>query len=121
MALVGTPQHRGTTLQLVGVAGVNDDDVVMELNDVFRFNTFSLFSRLGAMDVDISLDGVNFTTAPISLEDEHSTNPQTRVVVTTAARWFRIFGDFKAIRIQQNGATAVADPILICGQVGRTR
>lgn len=122
MALVGTPNHRGSTLQVVGIAGTGDNAIVIELDDVQRFDMFALMSSNGAMDVEASLDGTNFTTtAPLALEDKHSTTPGTRVVVTAADRVYYFEGNYKAIRVRQAGATAVADPILICGKRGRTQ
>jgi hypothetical protein len=120
MPLVGTPNHRGTTLQVVGVAGVNDNDIVIEVDDVSRFNEFALSSSAGAMDVDVSLDGTNFITA-IALEDKKSVAPGTRVVVTAAAGLYYFEGNFKAVRVRQNAATAVANAVLTAGQKGRTR
>lgn len=120
MALVGTPNHRGTTLQVVGIAGTGDNAIVIELDDVQRFNEFALMSSAGAMDVDVSLDGVNFALA-IALEDKHSVAPGTRVVVTAADLLYYFEGNYKAIRVRQAGATAVADAILMCGEKGRTR
>lgn len=120
MALIGTPNHRGTTLQVVGIAGVNDNDIVIELDDVQRFNEFALMSSAGAMDVDVSLDGTNFAAA-IALENKHSATPGTRVVVTAADLLYYFEGNFKAVRVRQAGAGAVADAILVCGQKGRTR
>lgn len=123
MALVGTPHHRGSTLQVVGIAGTGDNAIVIELDDVSRFDMFSLMSSNGAMDVDVSLDGTNFTlgTAALALEDKHSTTPGTRVVVTAADRVYYFEGNYKSVRVRQNGAVAVADAILICGKRGRTQ
>lgn len=120
MALVGTPNHRGTTLWVTGIAGTGDNAIVIELDDVQRFNEFSLMSSDGAMDVDVSLDGTNFAPA-IALEDKHSTTPGTRVVVTAADKLYYFEGNYKTVRVRQNGVTAVADAVLICGQKGRTR
>ena len=119
MALVGVPNHRGTTLTLIGVAGVNDNDIVAELDDVSNFNQFMLSSSAGAMDVDVSLDGTNFT-AGIALEDKSSTTPGTRVTATVAGGLYYFEGNYKAVRVRQVGATDVADAVLMCGQVGRT-
>jgi len=120
MSLVGTPNFRGTTLQVVGIAGVSTNDIVIELDDVQRFNEFALMSSAGPMDVDVSLDGVNFAAA-IALEDKHSTTPGTRVILTAPDKVYYFEGNLKAIRVRQQSATAVADAILICGQKGRTR
>jgi hypothetical protein len=120
MALVGTPNHRGTTLTLTGDAGVNDNDVVAELDDVSRFNEFTLASGTGVMDVDVSLDGTNFIAA-IALEDKTSTTPATRVVETAALGLYYFEGNIKSVRVRQKGAVAVTNAVLICGQKGRTR
>ena len=118
MALVGTPNFAGPTMQVLGVDGVNDNDIVIELDNVERYNEFTLMSSAGAMDVDVSLDGTNFAVA-IALEDLHSLTPAVREVATTADLIFRIQGTIKAIRIRQDGVTAAADPVLYCGQLGR--
>lgn len=120
MALVGTPNHRGTTLTLTGIAGTGDNAIVAELDDVSRFNEFSLTSTGGVMDVDVSLDGTNFVAA-IALEDKSATAPATRVVETAAAGLYYFEGNIKSVRVRQKGAGAVANAVLVCGQKGRTR
>lgn len=118
MALVGTPNYRGKTLEVLGIAGTNDNDIVIELDSVGKFDRFMLSSTAGAMDVDVSLDGTNFITA-IAMEDEKSTTPQTRVVVTAAAGLYLFQGPIKAVRVRQNGVTAVANAVLFCSTSGR--
>jgi hypothetical protein len=120
MALIGTPNHRGSTLQVVGIAGTGDNAIVIELDDVSRFDMFALSSSGGAMDVDVSLDGTNFITA-IALEDKKSTAPGTRVVVTAAAGLYYFEGNYKAVRVRQAGVTAVANAVLMCGKRGRNQ
>jgi len=119
MALIGTPNARGTTLQVVGIAGVSDNDIVIELDDVQRFNSFSFQSAAGAMDVDVSLDGANFNLA-VAFKDMASLTPATRVIATVADLLYQYDGNIKAIRIRQKGATAATGSILLCGQQGRT-
>ena len=53
MANIGTMNFRGTTMQAVGIAGTGDNAVVIEIDDVQRFNSFTLMSSAGAMDVDV--------------------------------------------------------------------
>lgn len=120
MALIGVPNFRGTTIQVVGIAGVNDNDIVIELDDVQRFNSFSFQSAVGAMSVDVSLDGTNFNLN-IAFTDLASLTPATKVIATVADLLYRFEADIKAIRIRQEGATAATGSILICGQAGRTR
>jgi hypothetical protein len=119
MALIGTPNYRGKTLEVLGVAGTGDNAVVIELDSVGKFDQFSLQSSAGVMDVEGSLDGVTFS-APLALEDKHSTTPGTRVVSTTVAGNVYLFqGVYKALRVRQAGATAVANAVLLCGTSGR--
>jgi len=116
--LVGTPNARAGTLQVVGIPGTGAASVVIELDDVQRFNEFAIQSSAGVMDALASLDGVNFTV-PIAFEDKQSTAPGTRVLVTVAGGIYYFAGNFKALRIRQSGGVAVADPFLMCGQIGR--
>ena len=118
MANIGTPNFVGPTQQILGIAGVLDNDIVLEQENLERYNEFTLSSSAGAMDVDVSLDGTNFTAA-LALTDLESLAPATRVIVTVAAGIFQFTGTFKHIRIRQNGATAVANAVLYCGQAGR--
>lgn len=116
--LVGTPNARGSTLQVAGIAGTGATSVVIEVDDVQRFNEFAIQSSAGLMDVLTSSDGVTFS-GPLALEDKQSTAPATRVLVTAVAGIYYFFGNFKALRIRQSGGVAVADPILMCGQISR--
>lgn len=77
MALVGTPEHRGSTLIVTGVAGTGDNSVVIQLDDVSRFNEFTIMTSNGSVDVNVSYDGVTFSSAslPIALEDTTSVTP----------------------------------------------
>lgn len=99
-----------------GGVGVNDNDQVFLTGDVSRFDTFMLLSTAGAMDVFVSLDGANFSTAPLSLQDFGGTSTAP-VLVTAANRVYGFRGKFAAVRIDQNGATAVANATLMCGTI----
>lgn len=117
MAQVGTtPDFGGSRRQLwKGIAGVSDNDIVLETTDVSHLDTFCLMSTAGAMDVLVSLDGVNFTTAPLSMADLGSTSTAP-VIVTAAGRLYGFRGIYRVIRILQNGAVAVANPLLIASR-----
>ena len=118
MANIGAFVDSGSAMQVIGITGVNDNDIVIEVTDAERFNEFAVTTLTGAVDVDVSLDGTNFITA-IALEDKKSTNPQTRVVVTAAGGLYRFFGSVKVIRVRQAGATAAVSASLMCGKIGR--
>lgn len=91
--------------------GTNDNDVVIQTSSVDQFDAFMLVSTAGAMDVFVSLDGTNYATAALSLQDfgASTTDP---VIVTAAGRVYGFVGKFKTLRVLQNGATAVEDATL---------
>lgn len=95
--------------------GTNDNDVVITFDDVVEgADTFLLMSTAGAMDVFVSLDGTNFSTAALSLTDMGAITSDP-VVVTAANRCYGFRGKFKSIRVLQNGVTAVANAVLRYG------
>ena len=97
-----------------GGAGTNDDDIVFDItSNAEQFDTWQLGSSAGAMDVFVSGDGTLYQSAAIALIDLGSTAPSTAVVVTTAGGNYGLKGRWKAIRVRQNGATAVEDAFLI--------
>ena|SRR5207237_891884 len=104
------------TLVYKGGAGTNDNDIAIQSGDVSNFDTFMIFASTGAMDVDVSLDGANYTTAPLSLQDMTSSSGNP-VLVTTAGGAFGFRGKFAAIRLRQNGATGVTNATLRCGKL----
>lgn len=88
-------------------SGTNDNDLIFgTLENMDTYDTFELMSTAGAMDVFVSLDGTNFTTAALSLADLGAITSDP-VVVTAANRLYGFRGKFAAIRVRQNGATAV--------------
>jgi hypothetical protein len=98
-------------------SGTNDNDIVIELDqNAEAYDTFELMSTAGAMDVFVTLDGTNYTTAALSLADlgAVTTDP---VVVTAANRLYGFRGKFKGIRVLQNGATAVENAALRYGTI----
>ncbi len=118
MANIGTFTDQGKSMLVVGVAGVSDNDVVMEIDAAERFNEFSFSSDLGVMEVDVSMDGTLFQPI-IALENKHSTTPATRVIITVAKLLYYFEGCFKKIRVRQASATACVGARMICGKIGR--
>lgn len=100
-----------------GGSGTNDDDVVIEMNDVSDYDTFMLMSTAGAMDVFVSFDGTNFSTSPLAMSDFGAVVSDP-VIVTAANRIYGFRGKYRAIRVQQNGAVAVANASLSYGVMG---
>lgn len=118
--LVGTPNHRGTTLQVLGIPTFNVADVVIEVDDIQRFNEFALQSSVGFMDVLASLDGVTFST-PIALYDRSATAAEIRVLEAGPGPSYSFEGNYKALRIRQSQLGFVTDAVLVCGKIGRSQ
>lgn len=100
----------------IGADGADDNDLLVDYINDGKANTFQLSSTGGAMDVFVSMDGVNFTTDALSLADlgASTTDP---VLVTAANRAYGFVGLYKRVRVRQNGATAVTDPVLMYGDI----
>lgn len=97
-----------------GGVGVSDNDIVFDItSNAEHYDTWQLGSTAGAMDVFVSGDGTNYLTAALALIDLGSTAPSTAVVVTAANGNYGIKGRWKALRVRQNGGTAVANAFLI--------
>lgn len=92
--------------------GVNDNDVLFTTNDLTRFDSCMLMSISGAVDVQASLDGTNFTTASLSLQDFGGTST-AYVLVTVAGRMYGLVGKFAKLRILQSGGTA-SNAVMTC-------
>ncbi len=105
----------GNDLRFSGGAGTANTDVVIQTNDVSKFDTFELTSTGGSMAVKVSIDGTNYS--PISLDDLDATNTNP-VTTTTAGGIYGFRGKFNKIQVSQNGATAVTAACLICAKLG---
>ena len=110
MAQVGTADSGASPVIWTGDAGTNNNDIVIQTLDSSRFDTFLVKSTLGAMDVFVDLGDGNFI-GPISIADLGATSSDP-VILTAAARLYGFRGSFKAVQVQQNGATAVTGPIM---------
>ena len=108
--------HRGNALFYTGGVGTNANDVVIQSGDVSSYDTFMLQSTAGAMQVLVSLDGINYSTAPLSLQDMGATSA-TPVLLTAANRTYGFRGKFAKIQVTQNGATGVVNGCLVCGRI----
>lgn len=121
MAILATLDTNSNYLRYSGGIGVNTGDVVVQTPDIGRFDTFTLSSAAGALQVFASLDGTNYMTSPLALEDMGAASTTGSVLVTTTAaeRVYRVRGTFSKLQVQQNGATAVTAVTLICSKLNR--
>lgn len=85
-------------------SGSADNDVIIQTGDITRFDTFMLMSSAGTVDVYVSLDGTNYATAALSLQDMGATVTDP-VVVSAANRVYAFRGKFRKIRVLVAGAT----------------
>jgi hypothetical protein len=94
-----------------------DNDVLVQTNDVSRWDTFMLMSTTGTVDVYVSLDGTNYSTAALSLQDFGATVADP-VTEAAAGRVYGFRGKFRRVRVLQKGATNPTACSLICGNLG---
>ena len=85
----------------------NDDEVLFTTGDMTQYDACVLMSTTGAVDVVVSIDGTNYSTAPLSLNDLGATSTAP-VIVTAALRVYAFPAKFARIRVLQNGATDAA-------------
>jgi hypothetical protein len=83
-----------------------------------NYDTFCFASVAGVMEVEVSGDGTTFLATKIALIDLTSTTPSTAVVVTTAGKSFGFSGKYRAVRLLQNGGTAVTGAFINAYQRG---
>jgi hypothetical protein len=86
--------------------------VFERLLNMEAFDTYQLGSVGGSMQVFGSGDGVTFNTTAIALIDLCSTTPSVAVTSTTAQGHYGFRGRYQAIRVVQNGGTAVTSAYL---------
>ena len=112
---LATDEFYGDVLVWTGGISTDDNEVVVQTADVFHYDTFLLLGTAGAMDVMITLDGTNYSTAALSLTDMGAA-ASAPVVVTVANRVYGFKGRFNKVRVLQNGATDTANVSLVCGR-----
>ena len=91
-------------------SAANDDDLLFTATNSLRYDACMLMSTAGAVDVETTLDGTNWS-APMSLQDLGATSVDP-VVVTAADRMYAVLGRYMGIRVRQNGATAASASLL---------
>lgn len=92
-----------------------DNEEALVTGDISRHDTFMVMSVTGVVDVVASLDGTNFSTATVALQDMGAVTLDP-VLVTVAARVYGFRGKFRKLKVLQNGATDVA-VTLLCGSL----
>jgi len=108
----GTVSAQSQELVRYSGTGANDNDVLFTTGDMSRYDACTIMSTDGAVDVFVSIDGTNYATAALSLQDMGATSTDP-VLVTAADRVYGFVVKAKNIRVLQNGATA-ASASMIC-------
>lgn len=89
----------------------DDNEVVIQTGDMTGYDACFLMSTTGIVDVLVSLDGTNYSTAPLSMNDYGGTSADP-VLVTVALRVYGFASKFRRIRVLQSGATDAAASLL---------
>jgi len=100
----------GTHIRYYGT-GTNDNDVLFTTGDLSRYDACTIMSTDGAVDVFVSLDGTNYASYALSLQDMGATSTDP-VLVTAADRVYGFVVKARRIRVLQNGATAASASML---------
>jgi hypothetical protein len=106
----GDVEDLGTHVRYYGT-GAADNDVLFTSGDMSRYDACTIMSTDGAVDVFISLDGTNYATSALSLQDLGATSTDP-VLVTAADRVYGFVVKARRIRVLQNGATAASASML---------
>jgi hypothetical protein len=94
-----------------------DNDVMIQTNDIGRHDTFMVMATTGTVDVYVSLDGTNYATAALSLQDFGATVSDP-VTEAAAGRVYGFRGKYSKVRVLQKGATNPTAVSLVCGRLG---
>jgi hypothetical protein len=112
LLICGATSAQAQELVRYSGTGANDNDVLFTTADLSRYDACTIMSTDGAVDVFVSIDGTNYATAALSLQDMGATSTDP-VLVTAADRVYGFVVKAKNIRVLQNGATA-ASASMIC-------
>jgi hypothetical protein len=85
-----------------------DNQLLFTTGEILRFGRgCMLMSPDGAVDVEGTLDGTNWTTTPITMQDLGAVTVDP-VAVTAPDRMYYVPGFYRFLRVRQNGATATS-------------
>lgn len=102
-------------ISYTGTGAADNAVLLTATDDIPNYDAFLLMSTAGAVDVFVSLDGTNYSTAALSLTDMGAITNDP-VLVTVAGRVYGFRGKFRAIKVLQNGGTAT-EATLACGNL----
>ncbi len=89
----------------IGTVGAADNAEIYNPTDVSMFNVHYIECTAGVIDIDVSIDGVNYIPA-IAVRNLVSTTPTVLVVEAAVGVAVELRGKFERIRVLQKGAVA---------------
>ena len=101
----GAPEYM-QYLDILGVAGTNDNDVIYTSPDVSSYNQHVIECTAGTVDIQVSVDGTNFNTLQAAALLMDATAVTTYSLTIASTKIGILSGKFRKIRVLQNGATA---------------
>ena len=108
----GTRARHTTHVDIFTGSCTLDDEVIIQTGDTLNEKACLLTTTAGAADVFVSLDGTNYSTAALKMQD-YGASDTTPALVTVAGRVYGFVARFWKIRVTQNGATD-ASAVLVC-------
>lgn len=87
--------------------GVNASNVLFTTGDLSKFDACVLMATTGTVNVFVSLDGTNYSTSALSLED-HGATSLDPVLSASANRVYSFVGKYAFVKVLQVGATATS-------------
>lgn len=105
-----SPQYEGRFRSSIIFTGdcTEDNEVLITTSNLTGYSSCTIMSTTGAVDVVASLDGTNYSTAPLSLIDMGATDTAP-VIVTVALRVYAFpLSGIRYIRVLENGTTDAA-------------
>ena len=112
MAIIGTVNDYGNRQWYAGIDGVNDNDVIIQTEDISKFDLFHVSCAAGVFDVQVH-DGLQWLTNAHALVDLNATalDPVNQGAALTP---YGFSGNWHKIRVLQKGATACTGSMLRC-------
>jgi len=96
----------GRYIEWTGTAGAADNALIYTSTDISRYNFHTIaVTGTDAADVEVTVDGTNWNLVSTYLADDVTTGGGVKVITIPTAKLAILNGQFKQIRVRQDGAT----------------
>lgn len=109
LASAATVTNNGNYTRYTG-SGSNSGDTLFTTGDLSAFDACVLMSTTGSVSVYAALDGVNYSTTAVALQDLGATD-NSSVTLTVALRLYGFVGKYSNVVVKQVGSSAAAASI----------